>query len=266
MTPPMPSLDAVVLAGGERTDTGIDPGAGEEQRYEALLEIGGRPMVEYVVAALRGSPRIGRVVVVGPAEALRARVAPLGFEAVEGGETMVESLLNGIKHLGEAGRVLVATADIPLLTPQAIDDFIDRCQLLEADIYYPIVSKDTNDSLYPGVRRTYVRLRDGTFTGGNVVLLEPGVVREIQALIEWAVRVRKKPWQLSRLLGPWFVVRFLTKQLSLAEIEERVKQTLGLRGAAVVSPYPEIGIDVDKASDLLLVREALAGRAGRGPG
>ena len=41
----------------------------------------------------------------------------------------------------------------------------------------------------------------------------------------------------------------------MAEIEERVRLILGFRGVAVVSPYPEVGIDVDKPQDLALVEE-----------
>ena len=44
------------------------------------------------------------------------------------------------------------TGDIPLLTPEAVDDFLSRCQGVSADIYYSIVSKEANEAAYPGVK------------------------------------------------------------------------------------------------------------------
>jgi hypothetical protein len=37
--------------------------------------------------------------------------------------------------------------------------------------------------------------------------------------------------------------------------ERRVSELVGVRGRAVISDYPEIGVDMDKASDLELIQE-----------
>lgn len=74
-------------------------------------------------------------------------------------------------------------------------------------------------------------------------------------MIAQAVAMRKNPLKLSRLLGFKFILKLLFNRLSMAEIEERVRLILGFRGVAVVSPYPEVGIDVDKPQDLALVEE-----------
>ena len=79
-------------------------------------------------------------------------------------------------------------------------------------------------------------------------------------MIAQAVAMRKNPLKLSRLLGIKFIVKFLFNRLTLAEIEERVRLILGFRGVGVVSPYPEVGIDVDKPQDLALVEESFKAR------
>ncbi|HEX6970674.1 MAG TPA: nucleotidyltransferase family protein [Limnochordia bacterium] len=252
-------VDAIVLAGAEND--------GKLRRaspcaHEALIEIGGKPMVAYVIAALRESGRVRRIVVVGPDPELGRAIAGLGVEFVPCGQRMVENLRIGIQHLSPGRQVLIVTSDIPLLTAAAVIDFLDRCAARQADIYYPIIERRANESRFPGAHRTYVRLRDGVFTGGNLVLLEPGIVERCQEVIERAVAMRKKPWQLSRLLGPRFIVKFICNRLTLAEIEERVEKILGCRGAAIVTPFPEIGIDVDKPADLALVSRFLNGAPG----
>ena len=60
-----------------------------------------------------------------------------------------------------------------------------------------------------------------------------------------------------RMLGFVFILKFLAKQLSMGELEKRASSILGYKGVFIISPYPELGTDVDKPSDLQLVRKAL---------
>ena len=90
-----------------------------------------------------------------------------------------------------------------------------------------------------------------------MVLVSPTVLANSQSLMERVVSLRKKPWKLARLLGLTFVFKFFMQQLSLSELERRVSQLLGVRGVAIISPYPEIGTDVDKPSDLELAERVI---------
>jgi 2-phospho-L-lactate guanylyltransferase (CobY/MobA/RfbA family) len=47
------------------------------------------------------------------------------------------------------------------------------------------------------------------------------------------------------------------KNLRLTELEKKVSEMWGLEGAVIICPWPEIGIDVDKPSDLQLARAIL---------
>ena len=69
--------------------------------------------------------------------------------------------------------------------------------------------------------------------------------------------LRKKPWKLAQLLGFSFMLKFFMQRLSLAELEKRVSQLLGVKGVAIISPYPEIGTDVDKPSDFELAERVI---------
>lgn len=234
-------VDAIILAG--------------DQEGRSLIPIGNRPMVAWVVAALEAAPSIRRLAVAGPPE-LAAVLSPQ-VTLVAAGKTTVESALNGAAAFPEAEWLLMVTADIPLLKPEAVEDFLQRCQQRPADFYYPIIRREANEAHYPGVKRTYVRLREGIFTGGNMVLIKASALKTCARQGQELVRLRKSPLALSRLIGLGFILRFLTRQLTIAEAEERFSHLLGTRGAGVITPYPEIGIDVDKESDLELARRAL---------
>ncbi len=246
-------VDAVVLAGAANTGKlrGIS-----DCTNEALIPIHGRPMVQYVVEALNGAAKVGRIVVVGPDE-LRAALQGTGAVLVPSTNSITDNVKRGLEELDSERMALLVTSDIPLVTSEAVEDFINRCSELPGDLFYPIVSKEVNDVNYPGTARTYFRLREGTFTGGNLFLALPRVVLECQPMLERVFAMRKKPWQLSRLLGFSFILKFLLRRLAIHEIEERVRDIFSIKGVAVITPYPEIGIDVDKPSDLELVTSAL---------
>lgn len=252
-------MDAIILAGAENTGKLREVSTAAA---EATIPVAGRPMVWHVVSALRKSRYVGRIIVVGPDEVARVDygIEPGRVVHLPSGETMIDNLLKAVDYAREQPHVLVVTSDVPLLTPEAVDDFIERCKPFEADIYYPVVSKETNEALYPGVQRTYVRLREGTFTGGNLALVAPEALRRGRTVIQQAFLMRKKPIKLARLLGFRFILKFVFNRLGLHEIEERAATVLGCTGRAVISPYPEVGIDVDKPSDLELVERVLAGK------
>lgn len=243
--------DAIILAGGEnRKDlAGLSP-----QKYEALIEIDGRPMVTFVAQALADSQKIDRIFVCGP-DALADCLFPANTTLLAGGRTIMETIMTGMNALGHQDKVLVATADIPLLTPAAVNDFLAKCSMLDADLYYPIVNREMNERYYPGTKRTYVRLREGVFTGGNLFLVNPKIVPACLAIGNRLIEHRKNPWKLCRILGWTFVWRLLTQTLSLKLVEKRVSDLLQIRGTVIQSGYPELGIDIDKPSDLKLVND-----------
>ncbi|MBO2519055.1 MULTISPECIES: nucleotidyltransferase family protein [Limnochorda] len=254
-------VDAVVLAGAPNTGRlhEVSP-----EPYEALIEIGGRPMLAYVLEALQASAQVGRLVVVGP-PALDVVVTVTGAERVDPGPDVLANLLAGVDALGARGssrHILVSTADIPLLTPEAVDDFLNRCWAMgDLDVYYPVVLRERSEEVFPGVERTYVRLKDGSVTGGNLFLVRADALQRSQGLLTEMISLRKHPLRMSRLLGPRVLVKAAVRTLSADDVARRIEKLLGLRGRAVFTPYPEIGVDVDKPSDLALVREVLEARA-----
>ncbi|HHX51815.1 MAG TPA: NTP transferase domain-containing protein [Clostridia bacterium] len=252
-------IDAIVLAGSSK-HTLLQENC--QVSNEALIPIGNKMMVEYVVEALKGSAGLGRIIIAGPVRELAGFYSDEPrISLVAQGPTQVATLLNGLEMLQPAPgqRVLVATSDIPLLTTEAIDDFLEYCSSKERDLFYPIVPKEVNEKYYPGVKRTYIPLKDGVFTGGNLFLVNTSVVRRCAAKAEELVRLRKSPFGLSRQIGIVFILKFLLRLLSLREVEIKFSNLLGIKGEGVISRYPEVGIDVDKPSDLALVRRILAG-------
>jgi len=238
---------AVVLAGGANS----------------LIRFGPRLSVEFVVEALRQSPHLERVIIAGPVGELGEKYRfQEQVEVVNGGLTPVESFLQAYALLPPGTeQILLATGDIPLLTAEAINYFLETCAALEGELFYSIVQKKVNEEKYPGAERTYVHLRDGIFTGGNLLLFKTGIVPGCLQEAEKFVQLRKRPFAMASHVGWHFLWSYLTRRLTLAEAEKEVSRLLGgVKSVGVICPYPEIGIDVDKESDITLVKKILNGQ------
>lgn len=251
--------DAVVLAGGESS--------GELRKIapydnEALIIIGKYPMIYYIYHALRQSALVDRIVVSGPVDSLRSllpRDDRLYF--VPGGENAVASFTQAADFLKEQGigeNLLILPADIPFITAEAIDDFIERSQETEAEFYYSITRREVNEEKFPGVKRTYVKLQDGVFTGGNLFILRSQAIDRVLDLACQLVQRRKNPIAMGKLFGLGLVFKYLFGRLSIAMVEKRFQEMMGIRGRAIISPYAEVGVDVDKPSDLELAHRYLS--------
>jgi len=247
-------VDAVVLAGG------LNNGRLKKcspARFEALITIGTRAMVDYVVHALQHCPRVGRIVVVGPAEELAFRFNSGAVNVVAARDGIIKNIEAGLECLPEAKRVLLVTSDIPLLTAGIVENFLNLCGAMDADLYYPVVSRSAVERRFASARRTYVALKEGVFTGGNLFLVNPAAFACCVGKGEQLIDLRKSPLKLSRLLGGGFMLKFLFRFLTIGEVQEKVSQLLGIKGVAVISNDPEIGVDVDKPGDLDLVTRIL---------
>ena len=126
-----------------------------------------------------------------------------------------------------------------------------------ADLVYPIVEKSVCEAAYPGVKRTYARLKDGTFTGGNLFLLDPALISKFLPRLRAVLDARKQPLKLAGLVGPGFLVKMLLGQLRIAELEARVSRILGVEARALITGRAAVGTDVDKDADLALAEGQL---------
>jgi GTP:adenosylcobinamide-phosphate guanylyltransferase len=248
--------DALVLAGGRP-----DPALPQGIPNKAFVPLCGRPMVEFVLGALRAASSIRRIALVGP-DPLPSAVAGRVDLAVGDRGGLLDNVAAGLAAVGGGDRVLAVAADIPLLTPHAVDAFADAASALDAEIVYGVVRRDDVVRALPGVRKTFVRLREGTFTGGSLVLLDPGAFGRARVAIDRAIRARKRPWELARMLGVRTVLGLVTGTLEIATLEQRVAALTGIRARALICRASEIAIDVDTPAALAAVSARLADRMG----
>ncbi|MFQ5810542.1 MAG: NTP transferase domain-containing protein [Armatimonadota bacterium] len=249
--------DAIILAGGTIRDEEFVKAVGVDRR--PLIDILGKPMVQWVVEALRGSRHIGRVVVLGPPELQETSAGPLVDAVVDEGADEVDNLYRGIDALRDAARIVMVASDLALLTPAALDDLIENAPP-DADVVLPICEKGAIGPELADHEWVYIKTPDGSFTGASCFLLKPEPLLERREWIEEVFDARRSKWRLIRMWGFWFSLRALLHRVTLAQAEAHVSNVVRLHGRAYVTRFPEVCVDVDRLSDVALVAEHLRRR------
>ena len=239
-------VDAIVLAGSAK----------------AFTPIMGRPSVEYVVEALAAADRVKTVLVVGPPEL--STLPPLRVaRIVPSAGTEAQNLFAGLAALQHGRRVLLVTADSPLLTPSLIDEVLDACGQ-EAEICYPFVSLEAVKRAFPDRKWVSLRLDGKEFTGSNMLIFDPKAVARIRPLVEQVMAMRRNLFKTLMTLGPLSLLVVLLGKARLAYIETKAQSITGCRCQGLPLPFCELAMDVDHPEDVQRVERYLA-RSQGGP-
>jgi GTP:adenosylcobinamide-phosphate guanylyltransferase len=248
--------DVVVMAGGGKPEPLT---AAEGVQNKAFIDLNGRPLLTYILDALAKAPSIDNLVVAGPKEELNKLIAEgYKIQVAEEGATMLENLAEGLKLVNQERLCLVVTADIPLINAAIIEEFVESCSPFDADLYYPLLSSEICQQNYPGTKRTYVQLKEGLITGGNIGFIRPQWFLKNHDRLALFISYRKKPLKLLRILPLSLIVKYPIKQLSVSDLERYLSRLLNFKARAVFCSCPEIGLDVDKISDLEQVKRIMA--------
>jgi GTP:adenosylcobinamide-phosphate guanylyltransferase len=263
----MPPFNVLVLAGRRH---GVDPLAEQTGvSHRALLDVAGQPMLVRVIRTLRASSRVGEIAVsiddphaletVPELKALVEQSKIIQHASLPSPSRSVQDVLErGL--LGE--RLLVVTADHALLTPEIVDHFVDGAEQGNADLVVGVVSQAVIESAHPEVARTYLRFRDGGYSGANLFAFR--TPKAVEAARFWvsAENFRKQPWRLASQFGLVTLLLFALRRLRFDATLERASEAIGCRIRAIYLPFAEAAIDVDKPSDLALVTQILLKREG----
>ncbi len=262
-------FDAVILAGYDRTKRQMKPDPLVEQSgepHKVLIKIAGQPMIWHVVKALTESQSVDRVVIVGLSPEDGVDFGREVYYLPDQGR-MLDNIVYGFTWLAQTKAPeqygLLLTGDVPLLTGAMVDWFVKACQPLQKDIYWGIVEKQTMETTFPNSQRSYLRLMEGNFCSADLYLGTIQAALGRQALIQTMIDNRKNIFRQLRLLGFGVVIKFLLRRLRLPDVLGVVERALGLTGAAIILPFAEPGMDVDKPHQLAQVLAYLAQRSGQ---
>jgi molybdopterin-guanine dinucleotide biosynthesis protein A len=255
-------MDAIVIAGGV-------PLPGEplyeftQGRPKALLDIGGKPMVQWVVDALNQSGTVEQIVIVGLNEDSGLISAkPTAFTPSHG--SMLHNIRAGMEKVLELNQnshhVLTVSSDIPAIQGEMIDWVVNSAMETDHDIYYNVIPRHLMEARYPTSKRSYTRLKDIELCGGDMNVIRARTVTANEELWERIIAARKSVLKQAALVGFDTFFLLLIGQLILESGVKRVCRRLDITGRVLICPYPEVGMDIDKPHQLEILRQDLTQR------
>jgi GTP:adenosylcobinamide-phosphate guanylyltransferase len=255
-------MDAIIMAGGIPTE--------EDPLYEytrglpkAMLDICGKPMIQWVLDALNASRLVDQVVVSGLDESSPVKYGrDLTFIPNQGG--MLMNIRAGAEKVLELNpdskHVLLCSSDVPMVETEAIDWVINTAMQTDEDVYYNVIKRQVMETRFPTSRRSYVRLKDVEVCGGDVNIARTKKIVSERGIWDQLIAARKNAVKQAALLGYDTMILLLLHAITLEGAIKKVTKRLNISGRALVCPYPEVGMDVDKPNQLEIARADISHR------
>ncbi|OGO37610.1 MAG: hypothetical protein A2W35_05635 [Chloroflexi bacterium RBG_16_57_11] len=253
-------MDAIVIAGGiPGPDEPLYPFT--QGAPKALLDVAGKPMVQWVLDALDGAETIDQFLVVGLDENSGLHSQKV-VAFIEGEGSILLNIRCGVKKVLEinpsAGHVAVVSADIPGIRSEHVDWVVRTAMQTDEDVYYNVITRQVMEARYPGSKRSFTRLKDVEVCGGDLNVVRTMTVTGNDELWERIIASRKNVFKQAALLGYDTLLLLLLRQITMESAIKRVTRRVNLTGRALLCPYAEIGMDVDKPHQLELMRADLS--------
>ena len=259
----MTQITALLLAGSRPGSDPLAQAAGVA--VKPLAPVGGEPMINYPARALLAHPAVAKLVILtqapelyraDPATAWLGEDPRVRFE--QSGSGIASTLLQLLERPDLPFPLLVTTADHVLLDSDMLDQFVAEAE--GADIAVAMVERATLLARYPTSRRTWLKFRDGWWSGANLFWFGSARARSVIALWQEVEQDRKKGWKILSAFGPVALLGALLRLSTLRGGIARIGRRFGLVARLVPMRKAEACIDADKVEDVILIERILNGR------
>lgn len=253
-------MDAIVTAGGI-PQPGDPLYVYSNGNSKALIDISGKPMIQWVLDALNESQKVDNIIIIGlsPKSGLASQ-KPLHYISNQG--RMLANIVAGVNKSLELNKkneyVLIVSSDIPALKGDMVDWLVDTCMETRDDIYYGVCPSDVMETRYPTSNRTYTKLKDMQVCGADVNIIHVNQVTQHLDTWEKLIGNRKSPLRQAAVIGWDTLFQLATRQFTLQALVERASERIGIKGRAIIWDKAEPCMDVDKPHQLELMREDIA--------
>jgi molybdopterin-guanine dinucleotide biosynthesis protein A len=292
-------FDAAILIGDRGKSRPIK---GENKNF---LKLDGLPLFFYVLQALEQSHYVRRIFVAGDQNRIRDSIDTYGnclnypekITPLEQGRNLFENaFIASRKAMGlpstsdapfdpelEEQALLFLPGDTPLVTPQEIDEFLEKCSLEDGDYFLGMTPEESLKPFYPtqtekGIKMAYYFVEGKKIRQSNLHLTKPLKIKNRQPIQDiydcryqkelmnfvklfWAFYRTNVRWQgiyyYLMLYWNFFMSRIglealappFSKLLRLEAIEEAIGKLLGCRFTVVETKLAGGALDIDSEKD-----------------
>ena len=253
-------IPAILLMGGRIKD--LPPGEPEPDG-KGYIDIGGHSMSALTLEALRKAKRVGRITLVTPRHPQELTDEWKDADAsVPAGSHLYDSLFSGLDAVRrDSDPILIAAGDLPFLTPEAVDDFIDRCAgRSDCSVWYGFLSQKNSRAKYPSLRHTWAKVSGQKYCGTGLNAMRSDVVDTVREQVSMLTTLRKNVWGIAKALGFGTIFRLLCGTLTVNQAEEALSRCLKAKTCGIESPFAEVAFNVDDYDNLAMARQLIKER------
>lgn len=236
-------MDAIVLAAATPKD--IE----KFGKNKSLIEYNNKKLVGIAVDAVSNAENVERVFLVGDIDEMKPFEGSV-HRIINPVGNAIDNVVKCINDSEIKGKYIVLASDLPFITTEAINDFIQKCSVQNSSLYYTTVLSDVFKHKYPAYEKTFFKLKEGSFTGGNIFIADTDATLKLVEISKTYFNNRKSPLKLAGLIGFKSIFKFLLGKLSVEDIKETFKKRTGYDVSIMITHYAEIAYDIDRPEQL----------------
>ncbi len=254
----MEMVNAVVLGGGnaDARFEGYLVGA-----TKGLIPLREKPGVQYVLEALRATPRVSKVALAGPPDLLGHPVAGLAEVKLGGAGSIVDKLVAAAEALGTDRKLLMVTCDIPLASPPSLTEVIANCPQ-DCAVFHPLVERAAAERDFPGHKWLFIKLDGLEVVTTNLLVFDPEWLLRRRDLAETVENLRQHPIRFALRWGLGFLLKYRLGLLTLDYCERFFSGFLGAPCRGMVCEHTGLAMDLDRPEDVTMIEHWLAEHMG----
>lgn len=288
-------VQAVLLAGDRGHSRSV------KGRSKAFVEVAGKPMLVHVLETLLHTPEITEIFIVADAVRLEKTLARYGcleqaairsrpIHVVPQRNSLIENVWHAFLRTLPPGEdpdhaILVVPADIPLVVPEEVSQFVRRASAANADhvvgltpdsVLAPFAPHDGS----PGMRMECFNLAEGRFRQNNLNWVRPLRIgqrqyvqdlyenryqKELGSMLRLGARMIRKEWRHLWVLFPYLIMHVagVLQRRGYPRASDRVRSLVSLRtverglGAMLRTRFTTVetllggaALDIDNDEDL----------------
>ncbi|MBN2257187.1 MAG: NTP transferase domain-containing protein [Anaerolineaceae bacterium] len=227
---------------------------------KALVDVNGKPMVQWVLDAVSGSKQVDEIFIVGLSPNIKLASRKI-LHCIDTRNDALENVIAGVealvRHDPRTNLFLLVSSDIPALTTEMVDWVISQASLADVDLQYFVIHRRDMEKRFPASRRTYTRFQDAELCAADIFLMKADKVLNPASRWRDLLNARKSPLKQAAIIGFDILFLMLLRCIKLQKAVQIITRRLDLTGRVAFTPYPEMGMDVDKDFQLEVVRKDL---------
>jgi NDP-sugar pyrophosphorylase family protein len=224
---------------------------------KAMIPLGGKPMVQYILEAIDESKHIDSMVIAGLGlEDLAPYEPKKPVEFIEAGNSSYKTILKGIEYIRSMddppAYIGHIPSDMPMISGPVIDRILNAIDWTKNyEIYQNWVPLENVAKYYPGVHKKPLKLRGPKYAGGDFYIYQPDILNEYrQEMLEQFLLKRKDFVAIARMMSLKLIIKYVLRLATLRDAGKRFKELFNLTGAFYITDFPEPCIDLDYEEDL----------------